>query len=135
MDISISWLAIFVAAFVNMVVGMVWYGPLFGKMWKNLMGITPESMKNMPLTMKQAIFGGFVTATIMSYVLAHFAYLSGVESLKDALQLTFWVWLGFMATVSASSFLWEGRPFKLFVLNALEQLVALSLMVVVLLLL
>ena len=133
MDISISWVAVFVAAVANMAVGFVWYGPLFGKMWQSLMGFNEESMKNMPLTAKQAISGGFVTALIMSYVLAHFAYLSGVDTVSGGLQLAFWVWLGFIATASASSFLWEGKPFKLFVLNAVEQLVALSLMVCVIL--
>ncbi|MBI5139353.1 DUF1761 domain-containing protein [Candidatus Nomurabacteria bacterium] len=125
--------ALLLAALANMAVGMVWYGPLFGKTWMGLMGMTPDSMKTMPLTAKQAIFGGFITSLIMSYVLAHFAYLSGVENFWGGLQLAFWVWLGFVATTSVSSFLWEGKPFKLFVLNAVEELIALSLMVAVLL--
>lgn len=36
----------FLAALVPMVVGFVWYGPLFGKAWMNQMGFTEESLKD-----------------------------------------------------------------------------------------
>lgn len=36
----------FLAALVPMVIGSIWYGPLFGKTWMNLMGFTEESLKD-----------------------------------------------------------------------------------------
>ncbi len=132
MELSINYLAVIVAAVVNMVVGSLWYGPVFGKMWKGLMGFTDESMKGMRLTATQAMSMAVVTSLIMAYVLAHFASLSGAAGLMGAWELSFWIWLGFIFTVTASSFLWENKPFKLFVLNAAEQLVALFLMAMVL---
>lgn len=131
MDITINYLAVLVAAIVNMVVGSLWYGPVFGKTWMGLMGFTPESMKNMKLSAMQAMALGFVTSLIMAYVLAHFVFMSGAIDAGGALTLAFWIWLGFMLTTAASSFLWEGKPFKLFVLNAAEQFVALLLMTLV----
>ena len=62
MQISINWWAVLVAGVVYMVVGMVWYGPLFGKLWKSLMGFTDESVKNMPLKPMTAMVWGFVPA-------------------------------------------------------------------------
>jgi len=35
----------FLAALVPMIIGSVWYGPLFGKAWMNQMGFTEESLK------------------------------------------------------------------------------------------
>ncbi len=131
MDISINWLAVLVAGIVNMAVGFVWYGPLFGKTWKSLMGFTDESMKSMKMTSTQAMVGGFITALIMAYVLAHFMGLLGIADLGAAMQLACWIWLGFMATVMVGSYLWEGKPFKLFVLNAVEGFVAIHLMALV----
>ncbi len=134
MEIPINYWAVLVAGVANMVVGFLWYGPVFGNMWKRLMGLTDESMKNMPLTATQAIVGGFITALIMAYVLANFAFMAGAMGVSGAFELAFWVWLGFFLTNTAGSFLWEGRPFKLFVLNATEQLVALFAMALILVL-
>jgi len=131
MEISINWVAVLVAAVVNIVVGSLWYGPIFGRAWKHMMGITDESMRNMRLSPMQAMVGGFITAIVMAYVLAHFVVTNGAVGVKGALELSFWIWLGFMATVTAGSFLWENRPFKLFVLNAAQQLVSLVLMAIV----
>ena len=47
MEIPINYLAVLAAAVSNMVLGFLWYGPLFGKTWSKLMGwgeMTPEKM-------------------------------------------------------------------------------------------
>ena len=134
MDIPINWLAVVAAGVANMVVGYLWYGPLFGKMWKGLMGFTDESMKSMPVTMTMAMVWGFVASLVMAYVLARFAFVSGAIDVMGALTLAFWVWLGFLATQSVGAYLWEGKPFKLFVLCAANQLISIALMAVVLVL-
>ncbi len=131
-NIMINWWAVLAAAVVNMVVGSIWYGPLFGKLWQGLMGFTPESMKNMKLSAPQAMAMGFVTALVMAYVLAHFVVIAGAVDATHAFELAFWIWLGFMLPLCAGSYIWEGKPAKLFVLNAAEALVALFLMALVL---
>ena len=44
MTAPINYLAVVLAALAAMVIGFVWYGPLFGKQWMALMGFTPQSM-------------------------------------------------------------------------------------------
>ena len=132
MEFTINYWAVLAAGVVYMVVGFLWYGPVFGKTWKDLMGFTDESMKSMKLGQMQAMFLGFVMALIMAYVLAMYVDASGILDVAGAFGLVFWIWFGFIFTVLAGSFLWEGKPFKLFILNAAEQLVALFLMAVVL---
>lgn len=132
MEVTVNLWAVLVAAMVNMFVGFMWYGPLFGKKWKHLMGFTNESMKNMPLSAMQAVCLGLATAFLMAYVLGYFGSFLGVYSLAGAWKLAFWIWLGFFVTNTASSFIWDGKPFRLFILNAGEQLVSLFLMAIVL---
>lgn len=137
MDITINYAAVITAAIANMAVGMLWYGPLFGKQWQKLMGFTTESMKAMKLSPFQAMLGGVVTALLLSVVLANDAFvwasfMNDTGTAMFALQLAFWIWLGYIATTQAGSFLWEGKPFMLFVLNATESFVALLAMSLIL---
>jgi len=108
-DIAINYWAVLVAAIVSFVVGWLWYGPLFGKMWKGLMGFTDESMKAMAMKPATAMFWEFVTSLIMAYVLANFTVVWGALGVAGAWSLAFWIWLGFLATAELGSYLWEGR--------------------------
>ncbi len=135
MDFSlINWWAVLVAALAQMGVGTLWYGPLFGKQWMTYVGITPESMKSMPLTMWQAMIGGLITALVMATVLSYASLFFAATTASHALLLAFWVWLGFVLTTQAGSFLWEGKPFGLLVLNASQSIVALGVMSLILVL-
>lgn len=127
----LNWYAVFVAALVYMGIGMAWYGPLFGKYWMRLLGATPESMRNMPL---QAVVGGSVAAVCMAAVLSYASLYFAAVTVVHALLLAFWMWFGFVATTQAGSYVWEGKPFMLFVLNASFYFVALSIMSVILVL-
>jgi len=131
-DVAVNYWAVLVAAIVSFVVGWLWYGPLFGKMWQGLMGMTPENMQAMKMKPMTAMFWGFVTALVMACVLSRVLFVFGAVSVSGALSVAFWVWLGFLATTSLGSYLWEGRPFKLFVLNAAHQFVSVFLMAIVL---
>jgi hypothetical protein len=131
MDIVVNYWAVLAGAVANMIVGTLWYGPVFGKYWQKLMGFTSESMKTMPLKAWQAMIGGFVTAFITSYVLAHVASVFSSSGIQDALMLGFWMWLGFTATTMATSFLWEGKPLALFILNATQGLVSMLAMALI----
>lgn len=130
--VVINYWAVFLAAIAYMAVGMLWYGPVFGKQWQAFVGLTPESMKSMPLAPWQAMLGGFVTALVMAYVLAHVIKMSvatfGDLGLMTGLMTGFWSWLGFVLTTQAGSFLWEGKKFGLLVLNGAASLVSLLIM-------
>lgn len=128
----INYWAVLAAAVAHVAIGMLWYGPVFGKQWMGLMGFTPESMKSMKLTVNQAIAGGFITALVMAYVLAWFVLLLNPQGASGALTLAFWIWLGFFATVQAGSFLWEGKSANLFFLNTAHSLISLGVMTLIL---
>ena len=133
MDIAINYLAVVVAAVVSYAVGAWWHSPLgFGKQWMRLSGIDMSDMKSMPLTAAQAMSIGAVVTLLVSYVAAHFVLLLGVTTWQAAMQLGFWIWLGFLAPTLANGWLWEGKSLKLFAFNAVYALVNIQILVLIL---
>lgn len=116
-EISINYWAVIAAAIANIAIGALWYGPVFGKYWKKLMGFTDDTMKAMPLRAWQAVVGGLVNSLVIAYVLLFFTVTWVAPTFGGALMAAFWIWLGFVATTQISSYLWEGKPLKLFLLN------------------
>jgi hypothetical protein len=137
-DVPINYIAVIVAAVVNMILGFLWFGPLFGKKWMALMGITQQQMDEMKTSSsaknKMMMSYGivFVGALVMAFVLAHSlifakAYLQ-VSGVSAGLMAGFWSWLGFIAPVTLGSVLWEKKPWMLWVLNNAYWLIGLLLM-------
>lgn len=122
--IEVSYVGVLLATIGAYAVGALWYSVLFGNRWKALMGFTPESMKAMKMTPALSMALGFVSTLIMVYVLAYFAVAWGVADVKGSLMCGFLVWIGFQATIQIHSYLYEGRPLALFILNGGQQLVA-----------
>lgn len=135
MDISLGRVAL--AAVANIVVGALWYGPVFGRQWRKMMNLTDEKMKSMPLSAGQAMTGGLMTALILAYVLANEAVVWAPATLSDsqvsfAFSLAFWIWLGYFVTNTFGGYLWEGRSLKLTLFNCTQQFVSLFAMALVL---
>ncbi len=126
---AVNYFAVLAAAIVAMVLGFVWYGPLFGKKWAKYVGVSEkEMMKGMPM----AAVGGFVTVLISSFVLAHF--VSGL-ALGGSLFVSVLFWLAFMLPKAAGVVLWQGKSVELFLIDASHDLVGLLLMSAVIVLL
>jgi len=128
-DITINYMAVLVAAVVNMVIGYLWYGPVFGKRWQKLMGFTHEQLEAMrKKSMGTSYALLFVVSVVMAYVLAYFLGATGAYDTFGAVQLAFWIWLGFIATVMLGTVLWEGKSWQLYMLNVSYYLVTLAAM-------
>src|SRR3989344_2625414 len=139
MPVAVNYLAILACGIANMVIGFLWYGPLFGKPWAEMMGFkvnTPEEMKEMQKKAMPGYVASFIGALVMAYVLAHnleFAqaymnvsgYMAGVSS-------GFWNWLGVVVPVSMGIVFWESKPWKLWFINAGYWLVSLVVMGIIL---
>jgi hypothetical protein len=132
---DVSYVSVVFAAIVGFFTGWLWYGPVFGKHWMAMMGYTKESMAQMKMKPITAMVLGFVTMLVMAYVLAGLASTLLLNSMAEALALAFWMWLGFVATVTMGSVLWEDRSWNLYLFNVAYYLVALGLMSVVVVLL
>ncbi len=125
MDIIINYWAVLGGAIFLFVVGMIWYGPLFGKKWMKLMGaenmtkedIAKAQKEMMPMYVIQVLLG-----LVTSYVLYYFVNMSGM-----GVVMGFWVWLGFAMPMAAGA-MWDtqkGMKFTKFAIVAGYQLVTL----------
>lgn len=123
--VPINYLAVLAAGIVSVILGFLWYGPLFGKPWMKLMGLdkfSPEEMEKGKKMMPMNTFIQFVASLVMIWILAHAlifadAYL-GMSGWTAGVFVGFMNWLGFVASVTIGMVLWEGKPWKLwFILN------------------
>ena len=129
----INYIAVFVAAIISMIVGAFWYSPLlFGKKWAEWMNFAPKDMLDMKKRANASYAINFLTLLLMAFVLAHFVDYAQATTFIEGVQVGFWVWLGFIATISLGSVLWESKPIQAYLLNAGYQLVSLVLMGVIL---
>jgi hypothetical protein len=129
--VPINWLAILVASIINMGLGTLWYGPLFGKPWMAMTGVrmdaVPAGERNKAMWKSMVI--AFVLALVSNYVLAHIiafgdAY-TGATGVAGGLAGGFWAWLGFMLIATSGVYLWESKPLKLWAIYAGYYLVLL----------
>ena len=119
----VNWVAVIVAAIINMIVGAIWYSPgVFGKNW---MALTGKRMDDMKSGAGRAYGQAFVVALITAYVLARFVGYAGAHSIVRGAVIGFLAWIGFVATSSAGDVIFGGRPTKLYAITNGYQLVVL----------
>src|SRR3979411_3551552 len=69
-DIRLNYWAILVAVAATMVLGFLWYGPIFGKAWMKEMGI-PAGSKPDPKVMRRGLILMLIGSFLTAFVLAH----------------------------------------------------------------
>lgn len=70
---EVNFLMSALAALIPMIMGSIWYGPLFGKAWMKEMGFTEESMKgaNMALIFGLSFVCSFFIAVMLQTLVIH----------------------------------------------------------------
>lgn len=115
--IMINWWAVIVAAVVSMVIGSIWFGPLFGKKWMEVMGmqnVSEEEKKKMMKSTGMLYAVQFILSLLTLYILAH--YIAGWQPKPGAwggIINALWIWLGFIMPTLAGNAMWSGKPKKL----------------------
>ncbi len=115
---------IIIAAIASMVLGMLWYGPVFGNLWMKLSGLTKkdqESAKKKGMTTQ--MIAAFLGNIIMAFAMSMLFQALGVTSIGAAWAFGIIIWIGFLLTTSMSPVLWEGKSFALYCLNNFYNLV------------
>lgn len=122
---ALNWVAVVLAAVAILVVGFIWYLPqVFGTRWAALAGRPLPQVAQVP---PATIVASVVVALVSAFVLAVVIDGLGAASLTDGAIVGFLAWLGFVATTSYGSVLWEGRPTAYWAINAGDVLVGLVL--------
>lgn len=115
MSVVINFWAVVVSMVVSVVLGFIWYGPLFGKKWAALSGLTIPAEKPPFKTMIKPIVLSLLGALFANVILS-----MGVHGATVATGMLagFFAWLGFVVPVYLNFSGWEGKPWTLFSINA-----------------
>ena len=112
MQITINFWAVLVSAVASMIVGSVWYGPLFGKKYISAMGMDKKSSEEQAMMKKGMMWnyvGQFVASLVMFYVLAWLMGGLNQMSVTGGLTTAFWVWFGFVVPLKFGDAIWGGK--------------------------
>ncbi len=118
------------AAVAHFIVGMLWYSPvLFGNQWMKASGITKKEIdkakkKGMAIPMVIAA----ISALVMAFVLSKVMYMTGSKDPMSGVMIGFLAWVGFIATTSLNSVLWENKNMQYYTINNGYSLVSLLVM-------
>jgi hypothetical protein len=120
---TINWLAVLVTGVVYMAIGFIWYSMrVFGGPWSRLIGISEEDLRTgaKPLlylgTFALALVGGTTLAVVVRSV--------GATTVLGGFKAGLLVAVGFVLTTFGSEYIFSRRPFKLYLITAGYQAVA-----------
>ncbi len=140
--VVINYLAVLACAVMSMVLGFTWYGPLFGKQYMRMQGMTEadvEQFKKDPAmrsNMMRNYALTFILALVMAFGLAHSlifasAYLQ-VSGVYAGVMAGFWSWLSFVVPVTANLIFFDKKTWSWWLLVNGYYLIQLVLMGVIL---
>ena len=112
MDIVVNYWAVLVSAIASMVIGSIWYGPLFGKKFMDEMGfnkLSPEQQAEMKKGMTMLYVWQFIASLVMFYALAWLIGATGKSGLNGGLAMAAFLWIGFAVPIKLGESLWGGK--------------------------
>lgn len=125
---------VLICVVISIVLGSLWYGAFFGKIWMKIIGVDESCLNDpvkkkemqkqaMPLYFIQLVLS-FVQIWILSHYINQWADVSGIVRVLP-------IWLGFIMPTIASNILWSNlsRPlmWRSFLIQAGYYLVSFSL--------
>lgn len=125
MSLEINWLAVILATFAAFMLGGLWYGPLFGRVWRAAEGQAepPPAKAKHPAF----VYGlSFVLMLIAAAILA--IVLGPAPDVARSVGAGFVIGVGWVATSFGVNYLFAGRRFALFAVDAGYNVVLFSAM-------
>lgn len=122
-----NYIAVISSAVASMIIGSIWYGPLFGKKFRQLMGMdqwSPEKQNAEKKKMGKLYALQLVASLVMIYVLNVFIDKTGDAGIAGGVSVALWTWIGFVVPVQLGNAIWGGKM-QLFYLGAGNMLVTL----------
>ncbi len=127
-----NYYAIVVATVASMLIGTFWYMPkLFGNHWMKFVGLTESDIKAHKKTLGASYFTALIASLISAYVMSFILELFP-KSIWYGILVGFVMWLGFTATTTINTVLWEKRTIHLWVLQNVHYLLSYIVMGIIL---
>jgi len=119
---------------VYMIVGMLWYGPLFGKQWAKANNLPMPKKGEVKFSqMAEPMVTSLITAALQASVLGGvFAYLHPT-TIVDAKLIATVLWLPFLAGTTLTNYAWSMKSVSLRLIDIGYSLVTINIFAVILL--
>lgn len=115
----INWLAVLAATVANGVLGALWYGPLFGKMWIRAVGRNPDEMGQAGPSIALSIFSGLLAAFALALLLT----VPSEVGIGEGIRFGVIAGIGFAVTSKVTSSAFEATNSTVTLLFAFYQIV------------
>lgn len=109
----VNYLAIIVCAVLAMALGALWYGPLWGKKWMEIVKVNPADLaarEKMKKSARPLYFIQFILVLFQVWVLAY--YIAGWQE-AGGLGNALWIWVAFIMPTVAASSMWNNDSGKI----------------------
>ncbi len=123
---TLNWLAVALSALAAFALGALWYGPLFGKAWQALSGVTDDEIqKRNPAK----IYGtAFVLNLIAAFGMGMVMQLHPSPNLVSGFNVGISIGIAFVATSFGINYLFASRPLRLYLIDAGYMVLLLAVM-------
>ncbi|MFA6601475.1 MAG: DUF1761 domain-containing protein [Candidatus Paceibacterota bacterium] len=108
----INYLAVIVCSVLSLVVGAIWYGPLFGKTWLAVIGADAalvEKRNEMQKSTRLLYLVQFLLSLFQIWILAY--YIAGWQTASGVVN-ALWIWAAFIMPTIAGASMWNLDPTK-----------------------
>lgn len=114
---DLNYFAVIVAIVINMALGALWYGPVFGKAWMAQNNLTMEMIKEQGSPTKGYVIA-LIASVIIAFAIAILADATGVANAAEGALLGAIASVGLTAMAFASSYVFESKALKHYLINA-----------------
>lgn len=130
---DINYLAVLASGILGMIIGALWYGPVFGKVWLKATGKSPDELKRDFNPAKIYVFA-FIGHIFIAYAISRLVDYVDAKTVTEGLRLAFLSWLGLTFAPITINFLFSGKSIKLLALDVCYFLVIMCLMSIIIVL-
>ena len=115
----VNWVAVLIVVVFSMVLGMIWYGPIFGKLWLKLIGKTADEVSGGA----GMYVGSALLALVAAYVFAVIVISIGIDTVGGGILAALVVWIGVGASTGLNASLFNETKMGVWLLNASYELI------------
>ena len=111
---QISLIAALLTGVASLVLGFIWYGPLFAKAWSKEVGLSEAEMKGAGIGYLIA----FASSTFLGGVTSFLVNMIGITTVMDGAALGLLLAAGYVATTFATNYIFAKKSIHLFLIDA-----------------
>lgn len=123
-SVEINWLAVVAATVASMVLGGLWFGPLFLKQWAAALGKPIDEIQPAPALWVLVVLGQLLVAIALAVVISW----AGVGNVLEGALVGIGIAVGFAANEWIRNHAFEGRPLSVIAISAGYTIVGFAIM-------